>query len=63
MKTYIPHFRIISVRPASLSLRKYLLVKQKQLFSSMKVSRFLHAALLANGKKVDASEFQVNIKI
>ena len=29
----------------------------------MKVSRFLHAALFANGKKVDVSEFQVDMQI
>ena len=55
----IPHFRIISVRRASQLPCKYLLVKEKQSFCSLKVSKFLHVALFANAKKFDFSEFQV----
>ena len=57
----IPHFRIISVRRASQLPCKYLLVKEKQSFCSLKVSKFLHVALFANAKKFDVSEFQIKI--
>ena len=52
-------FKIISVRPASLLSRKYLLVEGKEFFCSWKVSKFLHPASFANATKVDVSEFQV----
>ena len=55
----IPHFLIISVRRASLLPWTYLLVKEEEFFSSLKVSKFLHAASFANARKVDVSEFQV----
>ena len=41
-------FKIISVRPASLLSRKYLLVEGKEFFCSWKVSKFLHPASFAN---------------
>ena len=55
----IPHFLIISVRRASLLPWKYLLVEEGEFFCSLKVSKFLHAPLFANARKVDFSEFQV----
>ena len=55
----IPHFLIISVRRASLLPWKYLLVEEEEFFCSLKVSKFLHAASIANARKIDVSEFQV----
>ena len=52
-------FKIISVRPASLLSRKYLLVEGKEFFCSWILSKFLHPASFANARKVDVSEFQV----
>ena len=51
--------KIISVQPASLLSRKYLLVEGKEFFCSWKVSKFLHPASFVNARKVDVSEFQV----
>ena len=55
----IPHFWIISERRASLLPWKYVLVEEKEFFCPWKVSKFLHTASFANGRKVDVSEFRV----
>ena len=54
----IPYFLIISVRRVSLFPWKYLLVKEKEL-CWWDVSKFLRAALFANARKVDVSQFEV----
>ena len=38
-------------------LRKYLLVKEEELFYCWKVSKFLFAALFANARRVDVSKY------
>ena len=55
---FFSFFLVISVRRASLLPSKYLLVEEEEFFSSLKVSKFLHAASFANVRKVDVSEFQ-----
>ena len=57
-------FKIISVRPASLLSRKYILVEGKEFFCSLKVPKFLHPASFANAtSKTDLLFFLTNKRL
>ena len=58
LKTYPSLFNYFSTTSFAIAL-KVCLVEEKEFFCPWKVSKFLHTASFANGRKVDVSEFRV----